>query len=283
MALFTTILCAVDFSGHSRLGLQIALDLARRSTARVIVLHTIDLLLAQAAAAAYDERRLKADAENELRALVESLVQGTGAPEIVVEIGRPEQTILATARARQADLIVLGTHGLGGLRKIFFGSVTEKVLRDTEVPVLAVTARESDEPAPRFTGVLAAVEFDAYFESVIRHAVALASELDLPLTILHVVRPLSALPQYTAALGAAQEERIRAAQSRLDEAAATLPARGRTEVLTGAPAETIAARAREPERQIVVLGIGGGRLLHRPGSTAYRVLSLANAAVLTVP
>lgn len=283
MPLYPTILCAVDFSEHSRLALRLALDLGRRNASRVIAFHTIDLLLAGAAAAAYDERRLKHDAETELRALLDALAPEGRRAEVSVEVGRPEQTIVAAAREQKADLIVVGTQGLGGLRKMFFGSVTEKVLRDAEVPVLAVTAAGEGESRIAFGGVLAAVELDASIEGVLRHAAALAGVLDLPLTVVHVVRPLSALPQYTSALGAAQEAHVREARAQLQQAGARADPRATTEVLTGSPAETIASRAQAAGGQIVVIGLGGGRMLRRPGSTAYRVLALANTPVVGVP
>lgn len=289
MPLYHTILCAVDFSSHSRRALQVALALAGRGAPRLVALHAIDFLLAQAAAAAYDERRLREDAAAELRTLVAALrPAGAGSaeePEIVVAVGRPEQVITAAARAHMADLIVMGTQGLGGLRKMFFGSVTEKVLQDAPAPVLAVTASTSSLDAGGLTGVVAAVDFDASAKAVIRHATALAAEFRVPLTLVHVVSPLAALPQYLSAVGEAEAARRQEAQARLDEEAARIrpgvPVR--TEVRIGSPAEEIVAVAGEDSGQIVVTGIVGGRLLHRPGSTAYRVLSLSSVPVLAVP
>ncbi|HSC27763.1 MAG TPA: universal stress protein [Vicinamibacterales bacterium] len=285
MALYPTIFCAIDFSVHSRTALRIALDLASRAGSRVIAFHTIDLLLAQAAAAVYDDRRLREDAEAELRNLVRSMGASQAVRDVVVDVGRPEQAIVAAARERHADLIVMGTQGLGGLRKVFFGSVTEKVLRESEIPVLAARADGYDGTEAWCTGVVAAVEFDGTLDAVVRHARAFCDEFDLPLTLVHVVRPLRALPQYTDALGAAQEARIQEARARLEEVAATRGDRRRvgTEVRTGAPDEEIAAAASASPGRIVVIGTGGGRMLHRPGSTAYRVLSLSSCPVLAVP
>lgn len=289
MPLYHTILCAIDFSNHSRRALQVALALAGRGASRLIALHAIDFLLAQAAAAAYDERRLKDDAAAELRALVATLrPAGTRSalePEIVVAVGRPEQVITASARAQTADLIVMGTQGLGGFRKMFFGSVTEKLLQDAPAPVLAVTASTSPLDAGSLAGVVAAVDFDASAKAVIRHATALAAEFGVPLTLVHVVAPLTTLPPYLAAVAGAEAARRQQAQTRLDEEAARIASSVsvRTEVRVGSPAEEIVAVAGEGSGQIVVTGIVGGRLLRRPGSTAYRVLSLSSVPVLAVP
>jgi nucleotide-binding universal stress UspA family protein len=52
--------------------------------------------------------------------------------------GNVPETILKTAGEKEADLIVMGTHGLTGWRRLIFGSVTERVLRSAPCPVLAV-------------------------------------------------------------------------------------------------------------------------------------------------
>ena len=68
-----------------------------------------------------------------------------------------------------ADLIVLGTQGLGGIQKWFFGSVAEKVLRDAAVPVLAVPLGGEADVTPR--RIVASVDLDD--DTVARAAVAL--------------------------------------------------------------------------------------------------------------
>jgi nucleotide-binding universal stress UspA family protein len=52
-----------------------------------------------------------------------------------VRVGRPEEEILAAARAEVADLIAMSTHGRSGLGRLLFGSVAEQVLRHADVPV----------------------------------------------------------------------------------------------------------------------------------------------------
>jgi nucleotide-binding universal stress UspA family protein len=50
----------------------------------------------------------------------------------------PEDSILKIAKKKKCDLIVMGTHGQGGLRGVFIGSVTQKVLNQSEIPVMVV-------------------------------------------------------------------------------------------------------------------------------------------------
>ena len=60
--------------------------------------------------------------------------------------GRPSQRIVEYATNQGADLIVMGTHGRGGLDRLLLGSVAERVVRSAPVPVMTVQAGESDEP-----------------------------------------------------------------------------------------------------------------------------------------
>jgi len=53
-------------------------------------------------------------------------------------VGRPADAILATADSAQVDLIVMGSHGMGGFRRFFFGSVTHKVALSTHKSILIV-------------------------------------------------------------------------------------------------------------------------------------------------
>lgn len=50
----------------------------------------------------------------------------------------PEESILKIAQEKKCDLIVMGTHGQGGLRGVFIGSVTQKVLNQSKIPVLVL-------------------------------------------------------------------------------------------------------------------------------------------------
>ena len=58
--------------------------------------------------------------------------------EILIREGPPAETILETAKAQNCDLIVLGTHGQGGMAKILVGSIAKQVLRHADVPVLVI-------------------------------------------------------------------------------------------------------------------------------------------------
>jgi nucleotide-binding universal stress UspA family protein len=141
---FRSILCPVDFSAQSRPALRAAVVIADRFRARITVVYVDDPLLTQAAAVAFDARTLAKNAEADLRRFVERTIgKGIGRRRIAYEIvsGRPADEILRAARRTPADLIVMGTQGLGGPKRLVFGSTTEAVLRGARVPVLAVPPR----------------------------------------------------------------------------------------------------------------------------------------------
>jgi len=137
------ILTSTDFSELSKLGVGYALEVARDTSAEVIVYHTIDF------------SGEWADKRNEVRAhpdllehsrkrldefLAENFSECINLVEVrpIVEIGAPVQNIIEKAREEGVDMIVLSTHGRTGLDHIILGSVTEKVVARAPCPVLVV-------------------------------------------------------------------------------------------------------------------------------------------------
>ena len=288
LALYSMILCAIDFSGHSRRALRLGLALAARQGSEVAAVHAIDPLLAEAAATTVGGGALRTDAESELLALVEAERGAVpGAPPVgsIVRVGPPAREILATARDTGAGLVAMGTQGLGGLRKLFFGSIAEKVLRDALLPVLAVPTPEGDEHqgTPVIEVVIASVELDQSAQAVTQHAAAFARAFGLPLTLLHVVPPVDGIPRAAQAARRAERQHEANAHARLTELARALEPGLRVdiEVRCGAAADEIAAAA--VARHALITIASSGHIDHRPGSIAYRVLCLSDSPVLAVP
>ena len=142
---FSSIVCSVDFSDHSVRALRHAIALAGHVLGRVTVIHVANPLLVQAAKTAYDVAAINRETETELRALVDDVATEAGAwtPEVrtIISVGDPATEIIKCAEEEDADMIVMGTHGRSGYRKMFFGSVTEQVLRRSPVPVLQCPPR----------------------------------------------------------------------------------------------------------------------------------------------
>ena len=193
-----SVLCPVDFSEHSQRALEYAVALAGACRAQLTVLTVIDPLLAQAAVVSADPDYLR-DTKAELQAFADEPLPGRVAwapsPRLVVTVGHPGDQILEVAAFHEADLIVMGTQGLGGFRKLVFGSTTERVLRRTTVPVLAVplggtplVRLDPEGPVFRIERLVAAVDFREATLALARLAAGVAREFRASLLVAHVVQ-----------------------------------------------------------------------------------------------
>jgi nucleotide-binding universal stress UspA family protein len=138
------ICCPIDFSDASRAAMEVAADLARRTGAAVTLLHAYPVpgYTFPDGSVVASPRMLQELAEQSGRHLGEwqKQAEGLGAPTVNVEtvVGEPAGEILAFARDRGIDLLVLGTHGRTGIEHALMGSVAEKVVRKARCPVLTV-------------------------------------------------------------------------------------------------------------------------------------------------
>ena len=148
MSAYRRILAAVDGSRASAKGLREAIRLARAEPARLVLVHVVDAYVAFAAmdgiAVAAGADLLPALREGGQRILEKAQAMcakhGVKAKAVLLErIGGPAaDRIVREARRQRADLIVLGTHGRRGVRRLVLGSDAELVVRTASVPVLLV-------------------------------------------------------------------------------------------------------------------------------------------------
>jgi nucleotide-binding universal stress UspA family protein len=144
--MYKKILIAVDGSTASQRGLKEGVRLAKALGARVMLLHIVNALIldSEIASTAYYQALAEAfrrDGSEILEHAV-SLAREEGIafePKMIEKIGaRASDEIVAAAKRWPADLIVLGTHGRRGLKRLVMGSDAEMVLRSSPVPVLMV-------------------------------------------------------------------------------------------------------------------------------------------------
>jgi nucleotide-binding universal stress UspA family protein len=136
-----SILCGVDFSNASKEALRAAAALARANGSRLIVLFADDPMLVAAAKAAHDTRGSKTSTA----AALDQFITGTVRPlpqdvRAMVTSGTAADELLKAARQQHADLVVIGTRGMGKVARLLLGSTADHVLRHSHVPVLAVPA-----------------------------------------------------------------------------------------------------------------------------------------------
>ena len=287
------VLCPIDFSEPSRAALRYAAAIAVHAGAGLTLLTVNDPLLAEAADMAGGSGRLAADARVELEKFYRDSLPGSArrpAAGFVVSTGPAAAEILRHAK-EGADLLVMSSHGATGIRKLFFGSTTERVLRETSVPVLVVPR---GDPGPETMAdmkkvvrrILVPVDLSAALEDQVRVAAGLAETFAAPLLLEHIVEPVRAVvPGHAYAANVDSERRGRAEQ-RLNALVATLPPAARPEALVmfGEPSEEISKIANDRGVGLIVLGLHASALLGaRMGSVTYRVLCVTNALVLALP
>ncbi|HUO77890.1 MAG TPA: universal stress protein, partial [Thermodesulfovibrionales bacterium] len=125
---YRNILLASDGSEHSIAAASEAIGIAKRCGSNIIALSV-----------AHSEAELK-EAKTNVSRVIE-MAQKDGIPaEALTPIGKPYDVIIETAGGRAVDLIVMGAYGKTGLRKVFMGSTTEKVIGHTACAVLVVKA-----------------------------------------------------------------------------------------------------------------------------------------------
>jgi len=142
--IFQKILVAVDDAPISAHAADIAAELAQLAGAELAFIHVIDAELVNAADTGIQPYVFVASAKEDARNLIEDfrkrLPQKMAALDFV-PIGTPLTEIVNAAKDWPADLIVIGSHGRGGIRRVLLGSVAEGVMRNAPCPVLVVRAR----------------------------------------------------------------------------------------------------------------------------------------------
>jgi nucleotide-binding universal stress UspA family protein len=281
-----SVLCPVDFSEQSRHALRWAAAFAVRFHSTLRVVNVVLPLLEEAA-----RIRLGRDlAETDTHAALREFVAATLPDEVDVRtfVGDPATAILQTAQAEGDDLIVMGTQGLGGIRKLLLGSTTERVLRRTHVPVLAVPLPdESPAAAPgRVSRVVAATDFSESSTAAAAIAADLTREFGATLTLAHIVEPLSVPAQWQELLDESDTARLETARTKLKTLAERICApQNCDEVIAMGRPELIGTVAEERRTELIVMGLASerGPFAPRPGSIAYRVLASTRIPVLVVP
>jgi nucleotide-binding universal stress UspA family protein len=130
------ILCPFDFSSFSEAANEYASILAQSTGAEIIYLH---VALPDVTFSSYAYVDLQKEAEGDRKRLeaIKPTVDGIKAS-YEIAFGTPSTTIAEFADEHSVDLVVMGTHGRTGWRRVTMGSVAEAVIRNTNCPVLAI-------------------------------------------------------------------------------------------------------------------------------------------------
>jgi nucleotide-binding universal stress UspA family protein len=151
MSTFTKILSPIDFSDPSHAALDTAASLAKQFGAELLLVHIVPAIPDLPSSVSilkegqYDES-LHKEAATRLAEMAQKLTQtGIKAESAIGTANDTAMEIIRQADENGADLIVIATHGLSGLHQLVFGSVTEKVLREAQCPVLVMHTKKAAE------------------------------------------------------------------------------------------------------------------------------------------
>jgi nucleotide-binding universal stress UspA family protein len=304
--MYRAILAPLDGSALSEKALSIACEIARRSGAR---LH-LAFVTVQAMAAPIFVVGLPV-VDDELhslgrlhdRAYLEQLRDRLSAEHdlpitvAVLDSDDDDQTIpsllAAYAAANGIDLIVMTTHGRGGLSRLWLGSVADALVRLSPAPLLLLRSQEQAEPAkpapPRH--ILIPLDGSARSEEILASALALGQLLRAEYTLLHVIvpallgpaapftTPTDFNPERTDREQAEAERYLEQVAARLREAGATVRTRA---VVAGQVASAILEESQREGSDLIAMSTAGRSGIRRLliGSVADKVLRRAEAPLL---
>lgn len=148
------ILAPTDFGRPATAALDLAVEIARATGATLVILHVCDAAAELVAASGRSTtelgRAIRNAAERDLDDVLERTRAAVREVVGVIKEGSPVREILDVATKRGVDLVIMGTHGRRGARRLLLGSVAEGVVRRSNAPVITVRADRSRSRVPRF-------------------------------------------------------------------------------------------------------------------------------------
>ncbi|MDW7982499.1 MAG: universal stress protein [Thermomicrobium sp.] len=293
-----TVLAAHDGSAASDLVLPNAALFGRYFGAPVVVIRVLETMRpfydparGEVIWLTSEEPRLDGAAEEYLREQLAVLERYGVQARAVVRLGRAEEELVAEATRWPSPILVLASHGRGGLGRAVLGSVADRVLRSAGCPVLVL--RVSSAPPEQIRQVVVPLDGSMHAERALAYALALVQRANASLTLVRVAetyrelllewrgRPVSAAAhdvlRQLEAEAAAYLERVRA------QLPADVPVRA--EVLSGDPKRELVALVERTRPDLVVLTSHGRSGLQRwlLGSVTERLLTTTRVPLLVVP
>lgn len=291
------ILCATDFSEVSRSVVPYGIEMAKKLSAKLYICHIIDL----PAISVYGESVFDPISHQQYfidfaRKEMENQVAGEDIDwEPLISIGQTPDEIVRLVVENNIDMVVTSTHGRSGLRRLFLGSVTERLMRTLTCPLLVLPSEDTaDEDQLRrrfpFRNILVAYDFSKDSEQAFSTSLSIAQEFESNLHIVHVVEP-TAYKDFLKFPGAPGEPLPTDIHDSLKEGLLELvPMEAfnwceiQAEILVGKPYAEIVSYAGEKGIDLIALGVRGHGKVEEVlvGSTTDRVIRRAPCPVLSV-
>jgi nucleotide-binding universal stress UspA family protein len=274
MQAITNLLCAVDLSDAAAQALRYAVALRSVLNGRLTILHV------------RPERPGPVDAS--LATFVSRVVAPEPSIQVVEGDGEPDREILGTVATIAPDVIVMGSHGRTGLQRLVVGSVADRVVRQSSVPVLTVPAAWRPPDAITIATVLCAVDLGEHSHEAVGYAAAIAAAAHARLVVSHVLEWSEEVETKpgpgTSGLPSSEDDAVAGLNRLLTD---EIRARCVPEVALGYgyPADDVLRLVQERRADLVVLGIRRRNPVDLAvfGSTARQLIRRGPCPVLTVP
>jgi nucleotide-binding universal stress UspA family protein len=292
---FRNILLATDFSETSEKAFNYAVAIARRHGSKISLVHVIPPESVSFIPELPGERQ-RYEVKRQMDSLTSRSELNRIPHETMLRAGSVWSVLSAVIHQQDIDLVVLGTHGRSGLKKLVLGSVAEEVVRRAGCPVLTVGPHIEATPGTtgEFRRILFATDFHSASAKALDYALFLANQPETKLILLHVMPP-TALPgpgqsfyheeavnEWQAKTRATVQEKLR----KLLPLAVTLWSEPEYVVGFDFIADGILKVAAARKADLIVTGAKRPAFVkvsaHSFGAVSYEVIRRANCPVLTV-
>ncbi len=260
---FKNILFPVDYSDICRASVPYVDEMTRHFSAHLTVVH------------AYSNTDwLKQVEEREERQLTEFVAEAFSSPDVdaFLEEADPATAIDKLVRKQESDLVMMPTHGLNAIGRLYSGSLTEKLLHDVRAAVWTC-AGWALAGSPRdvlYKSLVCALDFSPESEAVLRAGAALASSYNARLSLVHVVET-------------SEPHLIGAASDRLAAWKDKLGISAPHKILSGRTAGAIRQEAVQEKADLIVVGRGLSQgTLTRVMSHLYEIVCESPCPVLSI-
>lgn len=283
------ILLPVDFQDTSKRVVHQATVLARHFNSEIVMLHVVTPL--SYSAGMLEGRHVPANLADLLKELLrlaqrnldEALkpeLNGLTVKRMLVE-GDPARTIVRTARDQKVDLIAMPTHGYGAFRRFLLGSVTSKVLHDSECPIW--TGAHLEEGSARefaIRNIVCAIDLSAHSPKTVQWAAQLAAEFGARLTLAHITAGGDVYGPDGFDFGPARrEELIRSAAEQIAKLQQEMGTKAEVFIESGDVLKLLDQAAEQNEADVLIIGRPPqGRLR----ATGYGIIRESHIPVLSV-
>jgi nucleotide-binding universal stress UspA family protein len=255
--------------------MDLAIQLASMQGSRIHILHVIprivaslmDIPITTSRWTAADEEKAK----RELPKLQERARKHGISATTEVRLGDIDLTILKVLKETRSDLLAMGTHGRRGFERWALGSVAERMLRRSPVPILLTAANARPGPLTAIRRILVPIDFSQGADDSIGYAAGIADQTGASLVLLHVIEDRSAAVDWSAF-----PDQASAIRKRLER---LVPRKRRPYAVgplvdSGAPYRVILNTIKRLKPSLVVLNTHGHGFLDRVlvGSTGERVV-----------